>query len=49
MVLDFASAGLEGYLQKCGTCNSVLDYGTNTKFDNSLLAHVCVSCGNVLR
>ena len=49
MVLEAISAGLENYLQKCNGCNSILDYGTNTKFDSNLLAHICVSCGKILR
>ena len=49
MVLEFITAGLENYLQKCNGCNSILEYGTNTKFDETLLAHICVSCGKVLR
>ncbi|MBS3132757.1 hypothetical protein J4470_01330 [Candidatus Woesearchaeota archaeon] len=49
MVLDFISAGLECYLQRCSNCNSVLNYGTNTKFDKELLAHICTTCGQVVR
>ncbi len=49
MVLEFVRAGLESYLQRCNSCNSVLYYGTNTKFDETLLSHICVNCGNVLR
>ncbi|MBI2664365.1 hypothetical protein HYX10_03415 [Candidatus Woesearchaeota archaeon] len=49
MVLDFVSAGLESYLQKCAGCSAILNYGTNTKFDEKLVAHICTSCGQVLR
>ena len=49
MVLDFFSVGLESYMQRCGNCNSLLNYGTNTKFDRQLLAHICTGCGEVLR
>ncbi len=49
MVLNFVSAGLESYLQRCNNCKSVLSYGSNTKFDKKLLSHICTGCGEVLR
>ncbi len=49
MVLELLRVGLESYLQRCNSCNSVLYYGSNTKFDKELLSHVCMNCGNILR
>ncbi|MBI2137187.1 hypothetical protein HYU12_01565 [Candidatus Woesearchaeota archaeon] len=49
MVLSSLSLGLETYMQRCGTCNTVLDYDENTKFDKQMLVHICITCGNVLR
>ena len=37
------------YLEpKCPGCETVLDYGVNTKFDSRHKAHVCMKCGTAL-
>ncbi len=38
------------YLEpKCPKCKVVLEYDTNTKFDDKKQAHICLSCGFVLK
>ena len=31
---------------KCGNCGVILDYGTNTEFNEELMSQVCMACGN---
>ena len=33
---------------KCGNCDEALHYGTNTRFDDDLQAHVCLHCGHAI-
>ncbi len=38
------------YLEpKCPKCGVILDYGTNTEFNEEMMAHVCLMCGNPLK
>ena len=39
---------LENLEPKCPKCRSVLDYGTNTFFDDRLRKHVCGNCRAVV-
>ncbi|AJF62089.1 TPA: hypothetical protein HA239_05475 [Candidatus Woesearchaeota archaeon] len=37
------------YLEpRCEKCGIVLDYGTNTEFNEKLMSQVCMVCGNKL-
>ena len=36
---------LEHIEPKCKGCKVVLDYGTNTKYDEKVDCHVCLGCG----
>ncbi len=49
MVLDVSGGWINTFMQKCDRCSTMLQYGTNTKFDRELEAHICTSCGEVLR
>lgn len=33
---------------RCPKCKMVLDYGTNTKFDEKTKRHICMKCGEML-
>lgn len=38
------------YLEpKCPGCGVVLDYGSNTRYDELQKAHVCLKCSTVLK
>jgi uncharacterized membrane protein len=49
MVLNATGGWLESFMQHCTRCNSVLEYGENTTFDQELSVHICNSCGEALR
>ena len=33
---------------RCPKCRTVLDYGVNTEFDDSVNAHICLRCDSIL-
>ena len=38
------------YLEpKCPKCETVLEYGVNTRYDEKKEAHVCLKCGCILK
>ena len=41
---------LVDYLEpKCPKCQTVLEYGVNTEYDEKKKAHICINCGYVLK
>ena len=48
MELDFFHR-MENLEPKCPGCETVIDYGLTTKFDEKKKTHVCLKCGIVLK
>ncbi len=40
---------LENLEPKCPKCGTVLNYGVNTRYNDREKAHICVTCGCILR
>jgi hypothetical protein len=48
MVQDFFNS-LDVLEPHCGCCNSKIEYGVTTLYDEKKEAHVCKCCGSVLK
>lgn len=33
----------------CGRCNSKIEYGVTTRYDEKKEAHICIRCGCILK
>ncbi len=48
-IIENFFSNLENLEPKCPKCGSILDYGTNTEYDEEKNAHICTKCGCVLK